>query len=243
MKQGWILSAVLAIFSLAVGSAGAQEGAKAIFYTGSGATVVVEPPQPAAGARPPATASPPTEPRAKEAYMGIAYWVELVGRDGQKKRVTTDHVFRSGDRITFHIQGNRDGHLYLVNVGSTGRSHLLFPHPAMAVRTNFIRANVAYQIPQNATIRFDENPGEETLLVMLTPQPMGEAAPTAEPATAVLSTDDTSRLLRTAQAKGAKDLLLEVDSTGAQPASYAVAPVKSLREGGMITLQIRLKHQ
>jgi hypothetical protein len=60
----------------------------------------------------------------------------------------------------------------------------------------------------------------------------------------VLSKEDTERLVVMAYLKGAKDLLLEVDSASPQPASYAVAPMSMLEGGGqMISLQIKLKHQ
>jgi len=113
-------------------------------------------------------------------------------------------------------------------------------------------------VPQGGTIRFDDTVGEETLILMLSPQPItdvlpgaggGQAyapppsAPTA-PATATgFTQEETNRFMMAANAKGAKDLVLETDSTSAQPASYAVAPISSLGDSGMITLQIKLKHR
>lgn len=231
MKKVWIVGMIIGTTALLVGTALAQTGAKAIFYSGSGPTVKAT-----------STSKTPSSV-VKEEYMGVTYWVELVARDGQKKRITTDHVFRGGDRIKLHVQSNRDGYLYLANIGSTGRSHMLFPHAGMGVGSNSIRANVDYEVPYASYIRFDENPGEETLLIMLSPVPMGEMAPTVEPRTAAVSPDDAARMLMKAQAKGAKDLILEVDTTSAQPAGYAVAPVALLGDGGMITLQVKLKHQ
>jgi hypothetical protein len=51
------------------------------------------------------------------------------------------------------------------------------------------------------------------------------------------------RLVQQAMQRGAKDLVVETDATGAQPASYAVAPVSSVQGGGMIAVQIKLRHQ
>lgn len=230
MKKAGIVCAVLGILGLVAGVALAQSGAKAIFYSGSGPTVM-------------AKSAPAAPAVAKEEYMGITYWVELVAKDGQKKRVTTDRVFRSGDRIKLHVQTNRDGYLYLVNTGSTGRSHMLFPHPGMGPGTNAVRASMDYEIPYASYIRFDENPGEEILLIMLSPAPMGEMAPAADPRTTSVSAEDAASLLMRATAKGAKDLILEMDTASPQPAGYVVAPVALLRDGGMITLQVKLKHQ
>lgn len=227
-------------------------GAKAIFATGEGPTVMVETPQspaPARSARQPSTpkttvvkrTAPGPEP---QQYMGVSYWVELIGRDNERQRVTADRVFRSGERIRLNMMSNRDGYLYLVNLGSTGRSQVLFPHPGVAGGNNFIRANTPYEIPHGAYIRFDENSGEETILVMLSPTPLSGIVPSPSPQIQALSREDTDRLALVSQQKGAKDLLLEVDTSSPQPASYAVAPLSMLQGSGqMITLQIRLKHQ
>jgi hypothetical protein len=59
-----------------------------------------------------------------------------------------------------------------------------------------------------------------------------------------LSTEDTARLAVLAHLKGAKDLLLEVDSASPQPASYVIAPLSMLESTGeMISVQVKLKHQ
>lgn len=223
------------VISLLAGIAFAQTGAKAIFYGNQGTKVMAQ--------SPPPKSTPETSAPVKDEYMGMEYWIELLGKDGQKRRVTTDRVFRSGDRIKLHVQSNRDGYLYVVNTGSTGRTYMLFPSPAAGMGSNAIRANVTHQIPATSYIRFDDNPGEETLLVMLSPAPMGDAPPAVDRQTASLSTEDAARLLMNAQAKGAKDLVIEVDARSAQPASYAVVPLASLGDGAMITMRIKLKHR
>ena len=222
----------------------AQQGAKAIFYGESGTTVATttsqSTPKPSGSAS--AVAAKKPVPR-RDDYMGIAYWVDLVGADGGKRRVSADHVFHSGDRIKLNLRTNRPGYLYLLNTGSSGQTHLLFPNPASGAGTNAVKANLTYEVPVGASIRFDNTPGEETLLIMLSPEPMTDVAPAAPPRTATLSSDDATRMLLGAQAKGAKDLLVEADSTGPQPASYAVAPVASLKAGAMITVRVKLKHE
>lgn len=205
-----------------------QEGAKAAFYSGSSGTVIQTPrsgpgPQPSQVAR--------SQP-GRDSYLGLAYWVELLGADGQTRRVTADRIFRSGDRIRLHVQSNRNGFLYMINLGSTGRSTVLFPNAATAVGGNAIQPGMSYPVPHNGFFRFDDNPGEEVVVIMLSSVPMA-GLEAAEPA----------MLLGAAQAKGAKDLLVEVDARAAQPATYAVAPLSSLREGGLISLRVSLKHQ
>jgi hypothetical protein len=88
-------------------------GAKAIFASGKGPTVLVETPDssvPLYNARPPAKArthvAKQTAPQ-QEQYVGFSCWVEVTGSDGERKRVTAEQVFRSGDRIRLHIWSHR----------------------------------------------------------------------------------------------------------------------------------------
>ncbi len=156
---------------------GAPGGAKALFHGASGATI--RPDAPAPGASPAPSASP-TSSLAPQEYMGVRYWVELVEPSGQQRRVTADHVFRAGDRIRLNVQSNRDGALSLVNIGSTGRVTPLFP-AARDEAAGAIRANQVYQVPPHGYLRFDHNPGEEILLLVLSPASAGGAAPMGLP--------------------------------------------------------------
>lgn len=240
---------IAASFLIASPAWAEAQGAKAIFSSGEGPTVMVgSPGAPAPGdaarqpAKPKSRVAKKTEPKLEQ-YMGISYWVELMGDDGQRRRVTTDRVFRSGERIRLNLMSNRDGYLYLLNIGSTGQSNLLFPHPTIAGGNNLIKANVPYEIPVSGYIRFDENPGEESILVMLSPSLLPGFSPSFGPQMQALAKDQTDQFAMVAQAKGAKDLIVEVDAASPRPASYAVAPVTALeRNGQMISLQLKLRH-
>ena len=277
------LGVCLAAGSTLADAAGMPRGAKDLFYTDHGTSHMTSQEPPSAAAPMQAPAPPPTVQAAdtKAGYMGVSYWIELTGRDGSKQRVTTDRVFRSGERIKLFFTANRAGYLYLLNIGSSGRSRMLYPHARMRPEENYIQANTSYEVPQGGAIRFDDTVGEETLILMLSPQPMtdvlpgaggGQAyapppsapaaqtyappppsaqaypapppsAPTASATAPGFTPEETNRFMMVANAKGAKDLVLETDSTSAQPASYAVAPISSLGDSGMITLQIKLKHR
>jgi hypothetical protein len=156
--------------------------------------------------------------------MGVRYWVEVVDARGGQRRATSDQVFRAGDRIRLHVTSNRDGYLTLVNLGSSGRTTVLFPQ-ASAGSTNFVKAGTDYAVPPGTYLRFDETPGEETLVLALSPVP----APVPNAATALK------------MSQGAKDLVTEVDSTSPQPATYAVGPVRA--DAGSIAIQIKLTHR
>jgi Domain of unknown function (DUF4384) len=283
-----------------VTAAGTPSGAKALFFTSHGTSEMVSQGESVTPSMQTTTSRPATSQMAPvgqdrpqdntSEYMGVSYWIEVAGRDGVKQRVTADRVFRSGERIKLFITTNRDGYLSLLNIGSSGRSRLLYPHAQTQPNENFVQANAQFEVPQGGTIRFDDTPGEETLLLMLSPQPMqnlmpgggggaqayqapppntlGYAAPTEiatmpptsnapgyaapadpgsyappPPINAGYTQEQTNQVITVASAKGAKDLVMETDNASAQPASYAVAPMSSLGDSGMITLQIKLKHR
>jgi hypothetical protein len=155
--------------------------------------------------------------------MGVKYWVELIDTKGVRRQVTTEHVFRAGDRIKLHMSSNRDGYLTLVNLGSTGRTTVLFPTGGA---NNFVKAGADYAVPPSGYLRFDNNPGQETLILTFSPE---AGTPTAQAALTM--------------ARGSKDLLIEVDGSSAQPATYAVAPARAGTGPGTVALQIKLNHQ
>ena len=142
-------------------------GAKAIFASGEGPAVVVETPDSAAPTRriqqpttPKTEAASQTEAQ-RERYIGFSYWVELLDGDGQHRRVIADRLFRRGDRIRFNIESNWNGYLYVVNMASTGRSQVLFPHPAVSPGHNFVGAKLVrprLMPTSDATIRRARRP-------------------------------------------------------------------------------------
>lgn len=159
-------------------------GAKALFYSGEGTTISRQTaPAPTRRTSDIRTASVPS----KVKYMGVTYWIEKMGRDGELRRVSTKSTFRAGDRIRVSLKSNREGYLYVVNLGSTGASTLLFPNASTPQGSNFIQANQTYDLPPNSFFRFDANPGEEILLVMLSPTPIGSDMP-GQPPTQTAST-------------------------------------------------------
>ena len=55
----------------------------------------------------------------KEPWLGIAYWVEWERPGAAPIRIAdpSRFVFRSGDRIRFHVKTNVPGYLYVMNRG------------------------------------------------------------------------------------------------------------------------------
>jgi len=210
-----------------------ETGAKAIFHSGEGPTVMAS----SISDKPKTQKS--SQVAKKEKYLGISYWIDLVDANGKTNRVDPNRTFKSGERIKLIIESNRDGYLYVLNIGSSGNSHILFPNPGVV--SNRVVAGLPHSIPFNTYMRFDNNPGEELLLLMLSPKPLGDFAPST-PAYGPLNNQQTQQYVQIAQAKGAKDIVLETDSNGLQPATYVVAPISTL-DDKVITIRIKLKHK
>ena len=106
-----------------------------------------------------------------------------------------------------------------------------------------ITVHIRFKMPTVTHPEFDDTPGEETVLVILSPAPLSGIAPSLSAEGQVLSSEDTTRLAMLANLKGTKNLLWEVDPSSSQPASYVVAPRSLERSGEMIALQVKLKHE
>jgi len=228
----WLLI-IPVFFALSIQAKDQVTGAKAIFHSGEGPTVMAS----SMSDKPKTQKS--SQVAKKEKYMGIAYWIDLVDANGKTTRVDPNRTFKSGERIQLIIESNRDGYLYVLNIGSSGNSHILFPNPGVV--SNKVIAGLPHSVPFNNYMRLDNNPGEELLLLMLSPSPLGNFAPST-PAYGPLNNQQTQQYIQMAQAKGAKDIVLETDSYGPKPATYVVAPVSALNDK-VITMRIKLKHK
>lgn len=234
--------------------AAAPVGAKMIFEDGEGPVRVSDSvkTQPVASAGSMRAGSPASV--RKQPYMGLLYWISLVGNDGHMQQVPVSRNFKGGDSIKIHIMSNRSGYLHLINAGSTGHSNVLFPYNDS---DNYIHANTPYVIPKDARIRFDSNPGQEVMWAILSPSPFVRGSPSRYAAGGVHSEmvgsppgcKDLALYVdydpaRAAERCGSKDLIIEESSYGEGPARYAVAPVSALHHGDqVIALPIILRHR
>ena len=151
------------LIAVAASSVAAPKGAKAIFDSGSGGgTIGMSSNAP----RPSGVAV--TEPAAStDKYVGISYQILAIENDGQMRAVSNSRVFRSGDRVKIVARTNRPGYLTVANIGSSGRMHVLY--------SEYVDANRLTEIPPGSNLRFDNNPGTENILIMLSndPSPFG----------------------------------------------------------------------
>jgi hypothetical protein len=82
-------------------------------------------------------------------------------------------VFNSGDRVRFRLRANFDGHLYVMNQGTTGQYTLLFPR-AETGRENEIKAGKEYLVPAvQALFRIAGPPGYDIVYWLVSPVTLG----------------------------------------------------------------------
>jgi hypothetical protein len=112
-------------------------------------------------------------------------------RDGETKMVLPTYEFQSGDKVKFVYTTNIDSYVYWLAEGTTGSYSMIFPHPKIE-QENFVKKNEKNTFPVDGSFRFDENPGTEKILVVMSPQPIpeleeaaqgGDATPSAEAVT------------------------------------------------------------
>jgi hypothetical protein len=269
-RVSWSVAALTTFLAtqtwLAYAADGSLQGAKALFYTETGTTVA-----PKTDDRGPTT-SPlqlhrdrvgtenvsraSNRPKAsmsgagvsKEPWLGIAYWVEWERPGAAPSRIAdpSRFVFRSGDRIRFHVKTNVPGYLYVVNRGSSGRDTMLFPYVGMPDRLNRVEGQKEYAIPPRGWIMFDNQAGEETLLFAVSPRALSNLLEASLPGSS-LSPPAAARLIDAVDRRGAKDLLVETDDTPGQQATYLGAAMRSIsteaEEATVVTYRIRLQHQ
>lgn len=133
----------------------------------------------------------------KNINTGLQYWIEL-NRNGKVIRVSNKHQFMTNDKIRFHVTPNIDGFAYiLLKSGSRGERAVLFPD-AKQNEENRVKRGKEMVIPNDGYLTFDENPGTENLVLLLSRQPLD--------ATAYLEETQETVMLA-ANMDGSKDLI------------------------------------
>lgn len=94
-------------------------------------------------------------------------------RDGQVSTVSPSHEFKSGDRVKLVYTPNIDGYAYWMAKGSSGALTVLFPSVQAGV-DNKVTRNTEYAVPVKGTFKFDDTPGKEELLCVISPERIPE---------------------------------------------------------------------
>lgn len=144
------------------------QSAKGLFHAG----YVAPPPEsnPPPESKPAESQSVPvlrTDLSELQQYIGIRYRVVQLWEDCEQVPVDVNSTFRAGDQIRISLESNTDGYLYILNQGTSGAWNYIFPHLTINNGDNFIRKGLEYTIPPRSWLRFDETPGDEVLIIVL----------------------------------------------------------------------------
>ena len=146
------------------------QSAKGLFHAGYVAPAPQGRPEPQPQSRPAETRSGPilhTNLSELQQYMGIRYRIIQLLEDCEQVPVDANSTFRAGDQIRLALESNTDGYLYILNQGTSGAWNYIFPHLTINGGDNFIRKGLEYTIPPRSWLRFDENPGDDVLIILL----------------------------------------------------------------------------
>lgn len=130
--------------------------------------------------------------------LGILYTIQKP-TDCDLLEVTDRHTFRPGDRFRLRVTTNLDGYLYVFNRRRNGEMVRLNTE----ARGQKVRAFADYSLPKADTkdewFRLDAEPGNEEIIVLVSPKPLTELD------SDMAATDARRRLdtlLRSAQTRG-----------------------------------------
>lgn len=195
-------------------------------------------------------------------YSGIQYWIDLQEHNGRAHKVTTSHIFRSGDSIKLQIKSKTSGYLYVLNQDESGKVTPLYQS------VNQIQPNAIYTIPQRGAIRFDNVTGNEKVTIALSKYPIPSMMPSSAPSlqspmtnvsysdcsnsssagSKGMFTEETTpsygmECLRKNHNAGSKGMFAEEDSNSLEPASYSVVPTNALEAGDVLFVDFSLTHR
>lgn len=177
--------------------------------------------------------------RTRPAALGLSYWIELVGAEGGPgAQVADTRVFRSGERIRLHFRSNAEGHIALLQLGSSGTGRVLFPDPGQGLTENRLIANEDRILPSAGHwLRFDDKAGTERLIVVYA---RSQADLDKFPLKRDLGPRETEVLAEKVQeVRGSKDLLIETETrTASEVGTYGVN-----LSGQPVVLEITLEHR
>jgi len=115
------------------------------------------------------TEKPAVEGTSTDAVKGesiaVKTTVELT-RDGKVSTVLPEDEFKSGDRVRLLFSASKNGYVYWLAQGTSGKYQVLFPN-AKAGLDNAVAKNTEYTVPAKGAWRFDDKQGTETLVCVL----------------------------------------------------------------------------
>lgn len=192
--------------------------------------------------------STPDETTVVVAYQkgnpGLRYRLMQRLESGREVEVDPETIFHSGDNVRFVFESNIEGHLYIVQRGSSGNWTVLFPNPRINGGQHVIRPREPYTVPStDGWFRFDDKPGDESVRVFLSKQPL-DSFPGLQQAVAKPQTVEDIQVAR-AVLKSRELVLVQIpaDKTpagGTEAGNYGVSTDAGT---DTITISIKLIHR
>jgi hypothetical protein len=96
-----------------------------------------------------------------------------LNRGGTVTFVPPSHPFRSGDQIRLVFATNFTGHVAVTNRGTSGKLALVYPAAGAPAK---VTPSSNFEVPASGWLRFDNQPGQEKLFVVLSPKPLPEVS-------------------------------------------------------------------
>lgn len=125
-----------------------------------------------ATATPTAAPAAPAKPKAGAATSpGLRVWLAPADDASGAKRLSPQQTFKTGDKVRLWLEANRDGFIYLVNIGTSGTTRLMYPRPG---QDNKITAR--RPMAMSSALVFGEPAGTEQLVAVLAASPVDDAA-------------------------------------------------------------------
>lgn len=80
-------------------------------------------------------------------HLTVTAWVD------HKSKRNVAPVYYLGDSVKFFVKANKDCYITLLDIGTTGKTHVIFPNDFQ--RTNFVKAGQVLAIPHQVKDNFD----------------------------------------------------------------------------------------
>lgn len=167
-----------------------------------------------------------------------------LNRGGEVTMVTPTHQFKSGDKVKLRYTTNSDGYVYWMAKMSSGKYAMLFPNNKTGM-DNYIRKNEEHTIPVKGSLRFDDTPGTESLLMVFCSERIPELEAAVAEANGSKSSSVDSRSSEVAniedkntQKRRSRDLVFEDDDDEEVNTKTQVAP-----KGEPFVTLYELKHK
>lgn len=112
-------------------------------------------------------------------------------RNNALEPIASDHEFNPGDEIKVALRSNFDSHVYMINIGASGRVRVLSPGTD---EENLLPANQWEYFPRSSSVRFDRMAGIEVMCVLLSREPIPFLATAIEEREGLLNSEEFAAL-------------------------------------------------